>query len=442
MRGTDRTMATLTSSPVPRSDLLAQEAEHLEERLDDQILKIRTEIAKLRSQKQKLSTSLLGSAKIQKHVQPRTSRNRGDSTKDKRAIAEADKDNELHARLEAAIANHNHEDTVRLQTLAHGVTAFPWGDTANERRGADDREALMLGVRIDVHPTTAEVLQDSKDTDDSAGAENEQDETPSKYIVLLRKLQHDQKTYLKVDWTNIPKHIDIERYEQTYLPLPDALRDEDEHVQAEEESFRDDSGIDVTQDLEATTVALPVTMARSVTANVTENGQDLHKFVQVVRDDLQSWWYRRQHILHIRSELGLPTSSLDAPRPHEKQDMKYGIVNLECATHDGRHIKVTCSDGKVALLKIGTDGFVAKAVVYGSELAQAGREAVEDEINQLDSGDDRSIIRPGSTKQEPARIRKEPVRLPDIERLLTRTEDAKQVSISMLLPRLARINTA
>ncbi|KAK5070913.1 hypothetical protein LTR64_003887 [Lithohypha guttulata] len=456
----------------------------LEARLDDQIAHIRAEIAKLRAQKQRLSTTLLGSSRVQKWLQTRE-HGFGSSSKSTAASVYEDTANGTEAtsigkRLEDAIEHLNHKNNVKVHNLAFGITAFPFTDTAPERRNADGLEALMLGVRIDLHPTTPELLHVNENTlQDPADVQatkpqnhteerQNNEHMPSSYILLLRKLRHQNQTYLRVHWTNVPKHIDVDLHEQHYLPLPDALMDDaavtlnhdtstrnnnnqqagNEHLPAED-TFEDDSGIDVTQDLEAPVQQqhVPPTMGVNA-ANISTNNQDLHRFTECVRDDLQSWWYRRQGIEYLRHVLGLNTS---IALSSSSKTAHHNIQTLERKTNDARNMKIVWKSGAVGLLRIGYDGTIERAVVYGlgSGLQKKRLVSYSDsdshsgsELSELESDDDRNVFRTQPRSLREGGKQSSQVRLFEVERLLMRDEQDDQVRVQNLVGRLEIINRA
>jgi len=449
----------MPSVPPPSSPVADMVNSDLEAHLDAEILRIRGEIAKLRSQKKQLSSALLGSARVQKHVHDRkTLRNGCDR---------------LQERLDEAVETQRRENDVSIHRLAIGVTAFPFSDLAPEREG----EPAMLGVRFDLAPTSlesisarrttagcgADTLQTGvggRDTSMQQQQHSAQDgQLENTYFVVLRRLRYQGRTYLKVHHHTIPGHIDVEHYADQHLPLPEALQRNDDasmngvgangtSTREESAPFEDDSGIDVTQDIqldpniertsdptsatdpqqETETAATPSSRpstSTSTTANIQNTNQNLHTFTNRLRDALQSWHNRSKSISHIRHSLGLhdhqtPTNrgaTPTTPPPifdqHQYQSTaspsthtpSHAITSLTQSTADARQLKIVWQDETLGILRLSHDGSINRAIVYGTKtkskaMSRSSRTSQsqsqpesESELSELESDDARNIIR-------------------------------------------------
>ncbi|KAK5102550.1 hypothetical protein LTR70_000408 [Exophiala xenobiotica] len=444
----------MPSVPPPSSPVADMDNGDLEAHLDAEILRIRREIAKLRSQKKMLSSALLGSARVQKHVHDRRTLRTG-----------YDK---LQERLDEAVETQRRENDVSIHRLAIGVTAFPFSDPAPEREG----EPAMLGVRFDLAPTSLESIS-ARRTTAGCGADTlqtnvggretsaQEGQIENTYFVMLRRFRYQGRTYLKVHHHTIPGHIDVEHYADQHLPLPEALQhNEDAGTNAggangtstREESapFEDDSGIDVTQDIqldpnidrtsdptsatdpqqETETAATPSSRpstSTSTTANIQNTNQNLHTFTNRLRDALQSWHNRSKSISHICHSLGLhghqtPTNRGATPttpppifdqHQHQYQSTAspsthtphHAITSLTQSTADARQLKIVWQDETLGILRLSHDGSINRAIVYGTKtkskaMSRSSRTSQsqsqpesESELSELESDDARNIIR-------------------------------------------------
>lgn len=383
------------------AEIRADKSKELEAQLDKQILHIRNEIKKLRTQKQRLSSALLGSSRVQKQLFTR---------KQTKQAAQSEIDSTLDltlTQLEAKIEREKEINDIKIHRLAFGVTSFPFSDNAPDRRDANGQNQTMLGLRFDLHPTRAELVpqQDGltaeiKEEDGDVKPLN--DEETNTYFIVLRKLQHNNKLYLKVHQHSIPTHIDVDALEQKYLPLPDALF----HAQGTDDaspvdSFQDDSGIDLTQDIvlpDSTATDPPPTS----TTNLLENtGQDLHTFTRVLHTHLRAWHYRMQSVFMVRQAL--------------EEQPEFGVQALRC-TNDGRQVTVAWKSDELALLKVGFEGWIETVVAYGG--------------NDVRGSDDGDVDVGRDVKDT------ENVRLYTVERKLAKTESGERVRISGLVDRL------
>ncbi|KAK5938785.1 hypothetical protein PMZ80_008977 [Knufia obscura] len=435
----------LSSSPPPPPSPVSQTRNiDLETHLDAEIQRVRQQIANLHKQKNQLSSALLGSTRVQKHVHDRKSGKNGND--------------KLQEKLEEAIAREKVENDTKVYRLAMGVTSFPFTDPAPERRG----EAAMVGVRFDLAPArfaSGQVATKTDNGDERAEMQQQhpagpEDGTENTFFVMLRRLQHQGRTYLKVHHHTIPGHIDVDGYAEQYLPLPDALRDGDENMGmdvdnanstrqgSQSQPFEDDSGIDVTQDIHANTdgntnsntishasSTEPTTTSTATTHNnIHGNNQNLHTFVKTLRDDLQSWRNRVKSINHLRHELNLQDSSHQAasnegaspcpssPRlnPISQPEAKYNVQSLTRTTNDARQLQIIWADQTLGILRINYDGTIDRAVVYGTH------------TRTVTHGD--SVV--GNETEQPH------VRMHEVERLLMVNEDGEEVMVRDLVDRL------
>jgi len=478
----------MPSSSPPLSLVGDVDNSELEAQLDAQILHIRREIAKLRSQKNQLSSALLGSSRVQKHVHDRkASRNGSDK---------------LQERLDEAVETQRRENDVSIHRLAIGVTAFPFTDPAPERQG----EPAMLGVRFDLAPTSFEstsarcsVVACAVDTRNTYAEDREtstqEGHLENTYFVMLRRLDYQGRTYLKVHHHTIPGHINVEHYANRYLPLPEALEHNEDvgmngvghdNNSASEEiaPFEDDSGIDVTQDIQldadvdmdsphhhagATETQPGTNLPSRTTASTPTADQNLHTFTARLRDDLQSWHNLSKSIAHIRHSLGLhphhdnqtasnqnrgatPTTPPSTFDQHQYQSTatatiaaQHAIISLEQDTNDARQIIIVWADETLGKLRLSYDGSIDKAVLYGTKSQSSSTSASqpepepESELSELESDDDRNIIRTHKHHRKAQQTDERPVshvRMHEVERLLTFDEDGAKVMVQDLLGRL------
>jgi len=390
----------------------------------------------------------------------------------------------LQQKLDEAVDAQRQANDVQIHRLALGVTAFPFTDPAPERVG----EQAMLGVRFDLGPISFVGQGGSAGAGDMRAQENEHeesaDENDNTYFVMLRRLQDQGQTYLKVHHHTIPGHIDVEGYAERYLPLPDALLDnEDDNEPTGERAnnedsalFEDDSGIDVTQDIhvEGDDATASNTNASSSTTNVASANvsvsptQSLHPFIHSLLDALRSWHARTKSIAHLRHQLNLqPTPSqstntgasprsslapdLDLNLPLTNAAPKHNIASLTQTTHDARQLKIIWTDSTLGILRIAYDGTVDRAVVYGARgPTQDPSEPSESELSELASDDDRNVVRVRALThahalthtnamergRDAASVGTISVRMHDVERLLMVDEEGKRLMIHDLVDRL------
>lgn len=429
----------------------------LEEHLDAQIAHVRNEIAALRAQKQRLSTALLGSNRVQKQLSAR----KASSNSDKEIVSQRQK------RLSEAFEIENVENITKVHKLGFGVTAFPFTDTAPSRTAYDHPSGNMLGVRIDLHSIAGETGKSEKRDNDGeqnapmyqsdAKTERHEEEHDTIYIILFRRLQHNNTTYLKIHQHNIPKHIDVGLYSEKYLLLPSALEDRDEdsmeveanpqtnpaNTTGEEDSFQDDSGIDLTmtEDTEANATAAYTNI--DPTPSIQNNNQSLHTFITSVHDDLRSWHYRVRYIAFLHSTL--------CPSANGASQNKLTIHDLQRTTNDARNMQIIWANGTLGLLKLDYEGLIERAVVYGpsphSSLRTEGEES-DSELNGSSASDIDDESPPATYNASKQHSRSAPkdqtatdghVRLHTIERLLMYTKSGIRIRIQDLLEQLKLI---
>ncbi|KAJ9651980.1 hypothetical protein H2198_008759 [Neophaeococcomyces mojaviensis] len=429
--------ATLSSSPFSSPPLTQKAHGDLEAQLDDQILTIRAEIAKLRAQKIRLSSALLGSSKIQKCVQAR----KLDSAKGAAQSTAGEAARSLHARLDRAVESQKYENDVKIHRLAYGVTAFPFTDPSPERAG----ESTLTGVRFDLSGWN------------SGGMKNES--ALDSYFVVFRRIRHQRSgnsaqeanTYLKVHHHTIPAHIDLESLFEKYLPLPQELQDDSamdiddtdgngNGSRPQSESFNDDSGIDVTQDINfdgingTSSADDNANIASNTTQMMTaKNGQNLHAFILALLDDLQSWHNRVRAIAYLRKSAGLPPLSSRVSTGNEQMSVtpdsnetfgpstKYSISNVAQTTADAYQIRIVWKNDALGLLKLSYEGRVDRAVVYGVKKVMDSSRGAENTSKEGNA--------PGSQPTDHERLH-------DIERILTFAEPSQNTKVQGLLERL------
>lgn len=365
-------------SPSIANEIQTQQSKDLEAQLDSHILHVRKEIAKLRAHKQRLSSSLLCSSRVQKQLFTRRPNKQNGAT--------TESDSSLGAKLaelESKVDQEKEINDIKIHRLAFGVTSFPFSDDAPERRGPDGQNQTMLGLRFDLHPTREE-LQTGRG--DVISEDVEQDERISNYFIILRKLTLENQLYLRVHQHSIPAHIDVDGLEQKHLPLPDAL-----HFNCDQHSH-DDSGVDLTLDVVQPDTNSPPALPQ--VASTEDTGQDLHAFTRTLHAHLRAWHYRIQSVYLLRKEV--------------EQRPELGLQDVKC-TNDGRQVTIVWKSDDLAILKVGFDGVVETVVAYGSA------EQLED-----DGGEEKN----------------ESVRLFTVERKLSRTEKGGRVRISNLVERL------
>lgn len=352
-------------------------------RLDEEIAHIRAEIAKLRRQKQNLSSALLASSSVRNIVQTRKAARKEISID---PVGRNDGANdEVYGRIEQAIARQQTRNDVQFHRMVNDVTAFPFTDPAPVRSG----EGSMLGLRFHMPDISRE--SSSQDVGVEMGdVERERNKcgTGQTYLVMLRRINRGGKTYLRLqdDMNQVPKHIDVEGYAARFLPIPDKTDEEDGDVDSpsptESTSFQDDSGIDVTQDLthainnqsENHTVAIP-NPGPNLSTNIDNNGQNLSLFVQATRDSLLSWTNRTNYINHLQTRLLLPDP---LPKPTNNRNntssrpsapsYKHHLTHLSTTTPAATTLRLDWSNATTALLGLTETGHVRVARVFGPRM--------------------------------------------------------------------------
>ncbi|KAJ5114825.1 hypothetical protein NUU61_000584 [Penicillium alfredii] len=290
-----------TASPDPQ-----------EEQLDSEIISIRAEIRKLQRRKRFLSSSLLSSEPIQKHLRKPTP-----------ALSSIHDDNASISPLVRAAGEHSASNHHRI---AFGTTTFPFKDPSPTTTAADNPN--LLGVRIDVC------------------ARNGQFTKP--YYVLLRRERGraEQPKRLRVHKHTIPTFISMAKLESVYLPtsrVPRQTPDDNEENENEEGG----------SDAEAT-------LKPWKPANKTTRKQDLRAFVRELRRELVAWHVRTDAIELLRERLGLAHEGESAPN-------RSGIVSLSPTALEAHYVRLEWEDGRVGRFKLSHAGLVERAVVIGDD---------------------------------------------------------------------------
>ena len=165
----------LAASPPPLQQLTAdQEAQSLQ--FDDDIAKVRAEIATLTQRRCRLTSALLSSTQVQSRLRRHS------------ALSE---DVELTAALDKQ-SQHTQQSNHRL---AFGVTAFPFVDPS-----PDTSNFPLVGLRFDICKRDGNF--------------------DSPYYVLCKRVV-DENPELSVHRHTIPALVPLAQYEQVYLPVLD-----------------------------------------------------------------------------------------------------------------------------------------------------------------------------------------------------------------------------
>lgn len=351
-----RTMSSPLSS-APSSPTRAPANENLSAHLDSQIARLNAQLSALRQQKICISQTLLASTTVQNLVQSHKSSQHG-------ATNSTEDSNSTYHRLEQAVEQQRARNNIKVSRLINNVTTFPFKDPAPERQ----HEGSMLGLRFEmpftnISPDALMKMQDGEEQDDM--------EDQRVYLVMLRRLKYRGKTYLQFqpEMNQIPKHIDVEGFAERYIPVPDIDNENDDGSSNSppEESFQDDSGIDVTQDLTQMingmnghqTGASTTNQTQQQSVDISDTNQSLPLFVTTTRDALLSWHYRKSHITHIVTSLTL--SVLDT------NTYKHSITHLH-SNPAATQLTIDWLNGTTALLGITEKGSVGIARVFGPRL--------------------------------------------------------------------------
>lgn len=308
--------------------------EDLELQLDDQIQRIKSQLTKLKSQKQHLSKTLLGSPRVQKHISSRV-------------------DQPRQADLERAVKQAQLNQDVLIHQLTHGVTVYPYTDPSPERAGLP----CMLLVKFEgdrkFNAQTINEQTTSKDLPVNNEKSNDNDENASHEpsTILLERITRQDRTSLKVHRNFVPKIIDVEGYEAQYLPLPNVN---------EETVEQDDSGIDVTMPL-----------SRNTTSAGT--GQDLDAFICAIRDDLRSWRARKTAIAKLQNMEG-----------------KWGIMKIDQVANDAYDVRITWTNEVLSYVRISYGGTIRRAIAVGPRAIDEGSDISE--MSEYETDDDRNVV--------------------------------------------------
>ena len=105
-------------------------------------------------------------------------------------------------------------------------------------------------------------------------------------------------------------------------------------------------------------------------------GQDLHKLVQRVRQELVSWHLRKEAIERINDQLGLKSRAgpieaqepLDSLLEHEQQSSDgHGVVSIQPTSVEAEYVRVQWRDGKLGRIKLSNSGDLDRCVIYGDD---------------------------------------------------------------------------
>ena len=170
-------MLATDSSTLTEAVPFSEKHQAMNDELDDDIATIRAEIQALSKQRNLLSSSLLGSTRVQQQ------------------LAQASTTEPLPTETQSLLSAsqiHAQENTYRL---ALGVTAFPFQDPSTE-----DSSQRLLGVRFDIA--------------DSNGKYD------NPYYIIAQRVA-DGSDDLRVYRHTIPSFIPLRQYEELYLPPQD-----------------------------------------------------------------------------------------------------------------------------------------------------------------------------------------------------------------------------
>ena len=170
-------MLSTDSSTLTEAVPFSEKHQAMNHELDDDIATIRAEIQALSKQRNLLSSSLLGSTRVQQQL-VQTSTTEPLPT-------------EIQSLLSAS-QSHAQENTYRL---ALGVTAFPFQDPSTE-----DSSQRLLGVRFDI-----------------ANSNGKYDKP---YYIIAQRVAEGSDD-LRVYRHTIPSFIPLRQYEELYLPPQD-----------------------------------------------------------------------------------------------------------------------------------------------------------------------------------------------------------------------------
>jgi central kinetochore subunit Mal2/MCM21 len=170
-------MATTDSSTLTEAAPFNEQHQTMSDELDSDIASIRAEIHALSKQRNILSSSLLGSTRVQQQ------------------LARASTTDAFPAELQSLLSASQTHAQENAHRLALGVTSFPFQDPSTE-----DPKKRLLGVRFDIA--------------DSRG----QYDKP--YYILAQRTSEGGED-LHVYRHTIPSFIPLRQYEEMYLPPQD-----------------------------------------------------------------------------------------------------------------------------------------------------------------------------------------------------------------------------
>ncbi|OOQ85080.1 hypothetical protein PEBR_31283 [Penicillium brasilianum] len=290
----------------PARDAEASPDPH-EQQLDTDIQSIRAQIRTLQRRKRFLSSSLLSSDSIQKHLR-----------KSNTTLTSIHDEVSPLIRAAGAHSDSNHH------RIAFGTTAFPFKDPSPTAQP----ESSLLGVRIDVCVRGGRFAKP--------------------YYVLLRRerVRGEKEVRLRVHRHTVPAFIDLGRVEGAYLPLPRKGKDQG-------------NGGDSDGDGEESEPLKPTRKSG--------RRQDLRGFVRELRRELVAWHLRGDAVELLREKLGLAEESHIDPAERLSPESRGGIVALEPTAVEARYVRLEWEDGRVGRFKLSNAGIVERAVVIGDD---------------------------------------------------------------------------
>lgn len=269
------------------------------------ISKLTSPVRTLQHRKRFLSSSLLSSDSIQKHLR-------------KPPTTLTTIENEVSPLIRAAGA---HSDS-NHHRIAFGTTAFPFKDPSPT---ASAENSNLLGVRIDVCVRGGRFAKP--------------------YYVLLRRerVRGEKEVRLRVHRHTVPAFIDLGSIEGFYLPFPGNRQGKGVDSDGEEEDE-------------------PLKPTRK-----SGRRQDLRGFVRELRRELVAWHLRGDAVELLREKLGLSEESLIDPAERLSPESRGGIVALAPTAVEARYVRLEWEDGRVGRFKLSNAGIVERAVVIGDD---------------------------------------------------------------------------
>ncbi|KAI9374080.1 Cenp-O kinetochore centromere component-domain-containing protein [Aspergillus egyptiacus] len=314
----------------------------LEEELDSEISSIRREIRKLQRRRRFLSSSILSSESLQRHVKPQPAA--------ASSLFSLDDDISPLVRAAGAHSQSNHH------RVAFSTTTFAFKDPSPQPDVENGSSKKLLGVRIDI------CIRNGRFT--------------KPYYLLLRKVRTSERDQgadrVRVHRHTIPAFIPVERLERIFLP---------------------DSPPEST-DVE--TQAEPLQKKK---LNAPMRKQNLSAFVREIRRQLVAWHTRLDAVYYLRERLGVIRRGADTyPDKDEEgpwdrdvlmnvdfdsgvgetrlKENDLGIVMLSPTALEASYVRMEWEDGRVGRFKISNSGLVERAVVIGDEGRDKAMEAV------------------------------------------------------------------